>query len=513
MNLLRYIGITTDFERIFFKREFNALAGRHYAGILLLSLILASTLVALGYAVGGLQLLDKRMNNPYTNWVDVIVKNEDREKVEGIRQYFATENALSTFDIRSVTGHIVMLDPLFTHVKEGNSIELKGRTIEVTDAILETILNPADGNWISGLIYNGKTIPEFSSPLGILVTRDMLIKLGYSDPGKQRQILAAVNGVRFLVPIEAIVEELPNHCDYCFKPEFFNLYTSNYLETRFLTVERGSVNQLEFISTNPDSVSVEKWWNDKWGESGLAYIEKTPLVMNEAAAHYRYKLTLHQYPTAAVLDTMFQQFKQRENAKGDLCEMVETPNNAAATAVLSNPHYLAFHFRQLDQVDEFKAFMSSRFGFEINMAHIEDKKNFAIVSDLTWLMAILLFAFSLISIVFFVDNLLRAHIQKIKSNLGTFMAFGWSNALLRSAYLRIVAIYISICIGGAVLVVLVYHCIVQQVMEMSNFNLLDWRVAAALAILMLAGWVKSGMTLHNILKNTPGDLIYDREQY
>ena len=510
MNLFKYTGIKTDFERIFFIREFNALSGKRFSGLALLFVILFATLLALGYAVGGLQLLDARMNNPYTNWVDVAVKNEDRDTIDAIKKYFAGSGANEQFNIRNVTDHVVMLDPLFVDQESGRPIELKGRTISQSDAILETILGPADGNWLSGLAYDGKTPVRFSSQMGIIATRSMLTRLGYSNPEQQKQIFASSNGITFLIPVEAVVKELPNYCDYCFTPEFFNLFISNYLESGFLPVERGSVNKFDFVADDADSTQLSAWWNNN-AKSGVALFERSPLVVNTQKQNYLYRVTLDQHPSANELNALFSQFQQFFQSKGHHCMMVSSPNMAAAFGALKSPHYLAFNFTRLDKVDEFKSFMSRKFGFEINVAQIEAKKNFAIVSSLTWLMAFLLFVFSLASIIFFVDNLLRSHLEKIRSNLGTFMAFGLSNVSLRRSYLRIVVVYMSICILLAIFAVVLYDRSEELVSKMSKFNIFDWKILLAIIALLLVGMVKSRTTIDGILKNTPGNLIYDRE--
>lgn len=511
MKLFNFIGIRTDFERIFFVREFNALSGKRYSGLLLLFGILFTTLLALGYAVGGLQLLNKRMNNPYTNWVDVTVKNEDRSKIESIEKYFEDKAAADEFIIKNVTDHVVILDPIFVSQESNKLLELKGRTISKSDIILETILSPKDGNWLSGLAFDGKNPVTFGSQLGIIATRSMLLKLGYTHPEQQKQIFARVNGISFLVPVEAVVKELPNYCEYCFTPEFYNLYNSDYLESRFLPVERGSENQFLFVTSATDSAEVIGWWNARGDKTGIVSVERNPVIINDAERHFEYAVTLNSYPAASHLDSVFTRFQEYLSTKGHQGARLFTPNTIAAFSEISNPHYLAFNFIFLDKVDEFKTFMSGKFGFEINMAQIEAKKNFAIVSNLTLLMSALLFVFSVASIIFFLDNLLRAHIEKIKPNLGTFMAFGWDNSSMRNAYLRIVIVFTGISIMIAMVAVVLYDIGEEMLTGMSRFNIFDWKVVAAVLLLLLASIIKSRITLGNILKNTPGNLIYDRD--
>ena len=63
----------SDFFKILFTNELKALSGRSMRTIGALVSILLFTILALGLAYGTLDSLKERMDNPYTNWVDVPV--------------------------------------------------------------------------------------------------------------------------------------------------------------------------------------------------------------------------------------------------------------------------------------------------------------------------------------------------------------------------------------------------------------------------------------------------------
>jgi hypothetical protein len=52
--------------------------------------------------------------------------------------------------------------------------------------------------------------------------------------------------------------------------------------------------------------------------------------------------------------------------------------------------------------------------------------------------------FAASNIVFFVNNLLRTHLFEVRSNLGTFQAFGLSNHFLVRIYLKIIFAFLTI---------------------------------------------------------------------
>ena len=78
--------IRSDFELIFFSNEYKALAGNNLRTILALFTILFFTFLALGFAIGSLENLEKKMDNPFTNWValpifDGTVSHQSRDIV------------------------------------------------------------------------------------------------------------------------------------------------------------------------------------------------------------------------------------------------------------------------------------------------------------------------------------------------------------------------------------------------------------------------------------------------
>lgn len=501
----------SDFERIFFKREFRSLAGRRNARLWQLFFIFVTTFLALGYAVGGRKLLQKRMDNPYTNWVDITITSDNRDTIDAIRRYFSRPEHLDPFLLKGISDHVMILDKIYVDQKTGTPIELKGRSISPDDAILSPILSPDEGNHLSGLTPDASGQVRFSSPLGIIITREALEKLGYTEVESQRLVFARFDAVEVLMPVEAVVKELPNFCDYCFTPAFYNLFHSNYLDTRFVPVERSAVNQFHVVSDQSDSLQMAAWWTSACPELPLAELQKTPLVLNEARRHFRYQFTLRDYPTPADLDRNIKKLQEKASAEGYRCQMVFEPNPTAGTDAIARPHNLSFHFERLKEIDAFKDLLRRQFGVDINLAQVASKKNFVIVSAITALLAFLLLISSLLGIYFFIDSLLKSHIEAIKPNLGAFLAFGLSNADLVRAYTRILGAFMLIGAGAALLVAALFEVLEAQWTDRSRFDLLNGEIALALLALLLAGMLKSVYTIRGMLRNTPGNLIYERE--
>src|SRR5688500_10669804 len=94
---------------------------------------------------------------------------------------------------------------------------------------------------------------------------------------------------------------------------------------------------------------------------------------------------------------------------------------------IASPDNFAFQFNDLEQIREFKQGMLEAFDVNVSMQQVESAENFSLVSTLTLTTSIVLFAFAMLSIGFYISSLIRSHLQRISANLGTMKAFGLRN--------------------------------------------------------------------------------------
>ena len=179
-------------------------------------------------------------------------------------------------------------------------------------------------------------------------------------------------------------------------------------------------------------------------------------------------------------------------------------------------------FNNQDDVLKFNEWYKKTCGFSIEESKIEAKRNFGFFNHLSTLLSWALIAFSIISIVFFVINLLLAHINKNKRNLGTLKAFGLPNKNIVSLYSSITFVLVfSSCLisyllssifGQAILQAYIYiakidstNYITKVVFENNDFltTILSFVIIPTIIIL-----IRIIKYLHKI---TPGDLIYGRK--
>jgi len=174
-------------------------------------------------------------------------------------------------------------------------------------------------------------------------------------------------------------------------------------------------------------------------------------------------------------------------------------------------HYLAFNFERLDDIRKFKDDIKENHNIDIDMSQVEAKENFALVSRLTFVISLVLLAFGVLSIILFVNNLLKTHLFKVRSNLGTFKAFGLSNRFLNTIYLKIIFSFLLVSIFVAFLASIIVDRVEWLFIgDESRFNIFSWWILAALVGLVVISLFISSKTIKKILGDTPGNLIYER---
>ena len=151
----------------------------------------------------------------------------------------------------------------------------------------------------------------------------------------------------------------------------------------------------------------------------------------------------------------------------------------------------------------------------VEMSQIESKKNFYAVSVMANILSWAMIVFAIVCILIFIVNMLQSYFQKVKRNLGTFKAFGISSSELTRVY---VLIMLGITLAAIVIALLVEQ-LLQWMLPMlgmlkdGEFNLLSlWQgnTWLAIGIIIVATVITVTLVMRNLLKQTPGDLIYDR---
>jgi ABC-type lipoprotein export system ATPase subunit len=213
-------------------------------------------------------------------------------------------------------------------------------------------------------------------------------------------------------------------------------------------------------------------------------------------------------------------------------ELVYVPNKRPVELKNTNPRLdrMIIHFKKLDKVEEFSKFLeTTKYKYlRLDMAKIMSMKNYNYVANLTTGIIIFLIALSVYFISYFVANVIANHLDRIRMNIGTLMAFGTSglkyiymNLITSYMILSIITAFVAVYIAGSAytcrgILWLIYFFrrgfktdfSLEPGRYFDIFN--EWTLVAIVLIFILSS-ILSRIKINEVLKETPGNLIFGRE--
>lgn len=519
MNFLQ-----SPFFRLFAIREGQTLAGKNYKNILYLFSILFLTYFVIGFSSGCLEYLSGKMNDPFINWLVVKWPSMGPKMKEVMEELDDAKSNRYHFS-QVQTGYSPLL---FFCRKDGKKDLFEGRTLDPSSPVMDRILSPE-------FRQDGKNTISPSS-FGLVVTREMLKKLGFKTdefPAFLYWSRPCQTGYEKIpLPVSAIVTDLPNTASFGVSPLFWSYYyqpgenhyvfdvtdtTNNYLSTITLFLPSA-------LSSEKAVTTIKK----VLGRFRIAFQPNFHISAEEESFAPGKRVT-------CVLKTRLNFREQNSLGYDTIGKMIVEEIGQAGVFVVydykanfqnspdpGDPHFLSVYFSNLDSVKAFQTYLFDRHKLKIDLTQIDAKENFNFVSKSTYVISYFLIAFSIVCIALFVRNLIAGHLEKIRKNIGTFKAFGLSNRKLLWVYSSIMlgfvvgaslAGFLVAWVLGQLGLVRILLSLLQVNLEKGHayFNL--FTSASLIAFLMASGftYLFTYLGLRQFLKNTPGDLIYERD--
>jgi hypothetical protein len=387
-----------------------------------------------------------------------------------------------------------------------------GQTIDFESALFKNIVSK--DNVLQNFTEGDSLKPDAQQ---IIVKKELLNTLGYEDATLSGPYLFIQNSDQELIPlyVAGVVDKLPKNVSFVCSESFKNVSNnSRACGDKFVKSNRRGGNQFSILlsdnSPKPEVLCRELSTTLGTTEPITCFIKDSIKInsvnFQKASLQFGYSddvtyQKLLDFTTKNIRDVrpflMAANFESKIDCNGLNKDQVD---------------YLQFNFIKLDYIKSFARTMQDKHGVNLNMREIESKENFSLVSNLTMAISIILFAFGLLSIILYVNNQLRTHLNSIKSNLGTFKAFGLSNRFLIVLYRKIVFSYLIVGVASALLFVFWIDFIEGYLVEAdeSKFNALSPWLFLAIVCLFIISDLVSQKTTKKILERTPGDLIYNR---
>ena len=523
--------IKNDYFRLFVKREGKVVLGKNYSNIWLLTLVLTATFVAVAFSNGSLKYLDFKMNDPFINWVD-IENDSEQGDFEGLMSALSDPFNQEDYHFEGYQSDN-QFSYFFYGKEDSNTQYLSCRFFgDFHSQLVEAILsedNVVDGCAIESLEVLG------DNAMGVIITKDVLTRLGYDKAPAYIDLYSYCPGADSLgfkiendrfrtpIPVLGVVRRLPGNKDLIASRYFYEQRTNDINHPLNLCKSEYAKSLYFFIPADLDLEQVEKDIEQCAGV-GVTFDEysfypyeqlswrNTVKVGGEMKPSTYLKVLCNegdfQYATTAGV----QEFIESKYAGNDVRRLYDYTFRDHPVGTQA---FLSVHFRDLNKIKEFEQFVN-QFEVKIEMSQINAKENFNAVRLMANILSWAMIAFAIVCILLFIINLLQSYFQKVKRNLGTFKAFGISNMELISVYMLIMAAIVV----ASIVISLIVVSIVQGVLPLlgilkdGQFNYLalwNLKTFAAIVIVLGASIYTVYKVMSNMLKLTPGDLIYDRD--
>lgn len=516
------IHVNKDFSRIFYKEESKELFGNKLSNFTLLVIILTVTFLAIGFANGSLNYLKKKMDDPFIKWVNLEIPYTISNTIPDLIEELENDSLKSAFMFESCSG----FNQLSVYFHENNSHILKqftGRTIEDDNQILESVLS--EKNLIAGSGWKD----EYD--IGLVVTEQMLNTLKYDTEIPSYLIMSYPkidnSYLQVPVPVVAVVHDLPGNNLFSCTPYFYQKRNSRYFPFD-ISSDIYQHQLIYFVNGNRAKAAgfSVKILGILQADPLIAFFTDTLTIFNQETINNGYNIyfSFSSFLNDGNLIRQFEE-KLRSDAEINKTGAIRVYNYDFSGFETEDYPFdnLSVYFTSLDKIRDFSAFLFNARKLKIDMSQIESKENYNFVSKLTIFISGFLVIFSVISIMLFLSNILKVHINKIKSNLGTFKAFGMSNLLIVRIYffltLRflvyaiLLAFIISAIVGETGLLRLLFRLTDTVIDDESKyFSLIsEYKTYIAIGAMVIASLIVLPRNIWKMLNKTPGDLIYKRD--
>lgn len=527
MNKFDYFG--KDYFKLFVKREGKVVLGKNAANLWILSAVMTLTFLAIAFSNASLDYLSYKMDDPFINWVDI--KNEYGDgDFTGLEAALDKEENKQMYHYNSYQSDFYFSFMFFT--KGGDDIQfLKCRFFQdMRTPLMEAILSK--DNTVKDWRIPSLDVLD-ANTIGVVMTEEAMKKMGYDAapsfiyfegycaPEDAELFDMELYHDEFImtpIPVLAVVKALPGNVDIISSSYLYKqIYNNNGLPL-YLAKEEYLSHLAYFI---PEEVNYEKFKHavenagGKYADATLEideYSFYTPEIIPFRQGRFVNVFCYDSYLEYSVWNQINKDIL-KEFAPKDVHRVYAY---AFSDNDLSQKAYLSVHFNDLNQLRNFEEFVRTNFNVKIEMSQINAKENFNAVSIMGNTLSWGIIIFAIICICMFIINLLQSYFQKVKRNLGTFKAFGISNRSLISIYILII-LAIIIC---SIIVSISVTWIVQGLLHVCGLlkegvydylSLWSFKTVLSIVIIVLASGVTVYEVMHNLLKSTPGDLIYDRQ--
>lgn len=526
-----------EHQYLLMQRESRVVLGRKAVNLWLLVLVLTATFFSIAFSEGSRAYLEEKMNDPFTNWVNISLYQTKENDIEDVIKQLKT-----AFDEDSVKNHFGF-DGWQTEINASlNLVSTKDRwtlfsTLYYSDLssdLIEAVLS--EENVVAGCSVDPNDISGNS--VGVIMTVESLQSLGYdlnNIPSfidyYSKSVGADTLGIAMLkdglyarapLPLLAVVKRLPMNKEAVASKYLYKLTGSTGGDDFPLDLNHENYAKELYFFVPADVTDFDKEGLLAGMPANLRASLEDVLVAQERIQGqlktWKNGSVWRVYTKASTPQktiSLIEQYVIRRFAQQGVVRVYSYNEDTLYGAIEMREDVLSAHFLKLDSIAAFEHYVKDISGLQIEMTQVNSKMNFGAVSNMANILTLAMIVFSITCIVIFVVNMLQSYFQKVRRNLGTFKAFGMSTEELIRVYVAIIVIIVT----AALLVSLVLTALAEGALLLTNVmkdGEYSWLIVEnpmtvwAFVIILISTVLSVLFVMHRLLRQTPGNLIYDR---
>ena len=521
----------SEYQYLLVKRESRVVIGKRAINLWLLVLVLLTTFFAIAFSAGSLAYLDKKMSDPFTNWVNIDIRKAGEVTKKHIKDSLDIDSIRFRFLFNS-------WQPL---VKQNiNLVRKNGEW----DSYSTLYFDDMSSDLIAAILEGDNVICSVEpdsigiDPIGVISTLGHLEHLGYSNdnipafidyyahsPGADsmgvEMLKSSPEFTRAPLPLLAVVKRLPMSMPVIAALKLCNCFNDNVKLPFSMNKEEYARKLLFYVPQRVD-FSNEKVINiidDSLRRHILEVRQANEAVQEKLRSWMPGKLWEIKLTDKLIAFPLIKEIERCIlNAYASSGVQRVYDYNVDQVTEKYGDDFIAIHFTRLDSIRSFRDNFVDHLKndhVKVDMTQVESKETFAYVSAMANILTVSLIIFSIIAIVIFIVNMMQSYFQKVKRNLGTFKAFGISTKELIMVYMTII---VGIVLAALAIALCATWCCELLLNALSitkpdgSPHLALWNARTLWAIvIILVSTVLSVLTvMRRLLRHTPGDLIYDR---
>lgn len=478
--------------------------GRGANGYIRLGSIYFLLLLTLAIALGGLGSLRERMEDPFTQQVELQLSTDT--DIGPIIDHFSdplvqTDLGIAGLELNGIRHHS------FRNPSEALAEKFRCLSFDPDSSRLwQRIQSDPD------LLVKGHLPKEPQNQCGVIATMESLKKLGL-DPLSAKYVLwqagTGYDGARnytICLPLLAVVKRLPSNCDMAMSVSMAEMLNDP--------------DDTGFFEPDAKDNTLDILLRDKLEKNQTSYLEAylqvapndfrketirldDTLTMQKLSVNFPGILDLGS--RADLIDSMGVSWPGSFSPLLTFETFCNTPTNENLKR-----YYLYFLFDRLDDIDRFNDTLYTQFGLQLDLTKVKSTENFASVAALTYTLTVMLFLFGLAGLAYHAHRQVREHLERSRKGIGTLAAFGLAPTALARIFLQVImrahilaallALGLGLCLQAA-------FSLLSTGPSISFTHPLVW-------LALPLSWGVLALTVHTLvnkhLRHSPGDLIHGR---